>query len=546
MLKNYTNPKILHLVSLSLLAAAFVSSVTNASLIGSVDFTDCLQTDKDIKCEEKMIFTVPVSFGLPKDMEVVTLSNDPCNPRLEEAIKLEITKTEPQLRYSLRYFHTVPYYPHEEVIKAPYPANGCPGCIDCASALSPTCGWVYQGDIKLPHSQGFCIIKSLWELEHSGWSCSLFRGEEILAEQSTIDNAFSTGHHMLVGDVFFHGYEISEYIKLYEVTIKMIQGSEVHTIKLAPDNPVYDTGHDLDYLGNINLKAELVGDMDPYGGALELDNYILYIPSSPDGHDMVLDYQNNMLLVPREEVSKDGSEADKPGVSFKTFRMLGSNYKVSEAGDGLGNQLFHKHNFDLQKLTSNPAAETTYLVHGKKDFKGSMEFKAGMEKVLEHKISYINNSLVSLTTDKAMIKTIETESKGIIMEAEVETFTSMSNEGTLSVIIKNVGDFKTDYIVTVTKATMNILKGIPAQARTLNKLDEVTLKFDVSTVGNRDTSNEVLVSLRGPHGMLYDEVVVRFDTKKHQSEYSWEKYEKNEASDFSIADIEMTAPAMSR
>ncbi|MHC5060059.1 MAG: immunoglobulin-like domain-containing protein [Planctomycetota bacterium] len=543
MSKNYTNPGVLHFVSLSLLAVAVAASVANGSLVGSVDFTDCLHDDNDMTCEEKKIVTLGVSYGLEENLEIVVLANDPCRQSLEEAVKVEITKSEPKLIYPLRFLHTVAYYPHEEVIKAPYPVEGCPGCIDCPQAQFPTCGWTYQGDIKLPHSQGFCIIKSLWELERSSWSCSLFRGEEVLGEQSTIDNAFSTGHKMLTGDVFFHGYEIGEYIKRYEIKIKMIQGYEEHTIKLRPDDPLYHTKHDANYGGNFNFKAELVGDMAPFSGALELDNYILYIPSSPDGHEMVLDYQNNMLLVPREEVSRDGSEPDKVGVSFKTFRSLGSNYKVSEAGDGLGNQLFHKHNFDLQKLAVNPKAETTYLVHGKKDFKGSMEFKAGMDKVLEHKITEINESLISLTLDKeAIVKNVQTESKGIILEGKVETFTSLTDEGVLYVMIKNIGSFKTNYIVTVIKATMNILKGIPAQARTLDPDGEATLKFDVSTVGNRDTSNEFLVSLRGPHGKLYDEVIVKFDTKKHASEYSWEKYEENKASESSVADVDMTAP----
>ena len=90
--------------------------------------------------------------------------------------------------------------------------------------------------------------------------------------------------------------------------------------------------------------------MDKFQGSAELDNYILYIPSSPEGHPMVDDYQNNMLLVPREEVTKDGSEIDKVGISTYAFKKLKSDYTISAAGDGLGNQLFHKHNSDLQKL----------------------------------------------------------------------------------------------------------------------------------------------------------------------------------------------------
>jgi hypothetical protein len=546
MSKNKVNLNVICLLS-TLFICIFAASAP-ATIIGTSEHEDCLKVDQDLECEQAISLTVPVSYGLLNVFEATTVDPDPCRP-LEQVVEFEITKhaihpksAPPQLQYPLRYFHTVPYYPHEEVIKAPYPVDGCPGCIDCAGAEYPTCGWTYQGGLKLPHSQGFCIIKSLWELERSGWSCSLFRGEEILGEQATIDNPFSTGHCMRLGELYFHGYEIGKYIKCYMVQTKLTKGSESHTFTLSPDSPLYYTKYDENYEGNFHFKAQLLGDMDPFSGALELDNYILYIPSTPEGAPGGGDYNHHMLLVPREEVSRDGSEPDKPGVSFKTFRMLGSDYKVSEAGDGLGNQLFHKHNLDLQKLAVNPNAETTYLVHGKKDFKDSMEFRTGMEKVLEYNITEINNSLVTLTMNVENIREITTESLGAIVEAYVKTFTSFSNEGTLIVTIKNVGDYKADFIVTVTEATMNILKGLPAKARVLDTQEEAELKFDVSTLYNLDTSNEFLVSLKGRHGKVYDSVMVRFDTKKHQSKYPWEFYEKNQASETSIADVDTIPP----
>ncbi|MHC4687322.1 MAG: immunoglobulin-like domain-containing protein [Planctomycetota bacterium] len=77
---------------------------------------------------------------------------------------------------------------------------------------------------------------------------------------------------------------------------------------------------------------------------------------------------------------------------------------------------------------------------------------------------------------------------------------------------------------------------IPSQARTLGPDDEVTLKFDVTTRHNLETTNEFLVTLRAPHGKVYDKIWVVFDTKKHGSEYSWQKYEKNEASKPTLPD----------
>jgi hypothetical protein len=311
----------------------------------------------------------------------------------------------------------------------------------------------------------------------------------------------------------------------------MLKGGEQHQFEISPGNPLYNTEHDYDYLGNYSIKAELVGDLNPAEGELELDNYILYIPSKPADHPMVQDYQNNMLLVPREEVSKDGSELDKVGVSFYKFRTQAGNWSVSEAGDGLHNQLFHKHNSDLQKLVMNPNAETTYLLHGMKDFKDSMDFRSGMPKTLEHKIKYINNTLVTLTMNSDPVKTIETESDGIIVSTTIDKYTCFSEDGLLKVRIKNTGNLKTDYIVTVTKGTMNVLREIPAQAKTLEPLEEAELKFNVWTYrGNLATANEYLIRLTSPTGKLYQEKIHRFDTDKYTTKYSWDLQEKNTAS----------------
>ena len=100
----------------------------------------------------------------------------------------------------------------------------------------------------------------------------------------------------------------------------------------------------------------------------------------------------------------------------------------------------------------------------------------------------------------------------------------------MNVNIKNIGNFKTNYIVTVTECTMNLLKSIPAQARTLDVDEEETLRFDVFTLYNMDTSNECLCTMKSPAGKVYDEVWVRFDTEKYTSKYSWDLQEKNMAS----------------
>jgi len=496
-----------------MLTAVFVlcTNVTRtqaAPPIGQVEFQDCILDEDGLDCDEKMVITVPVSYGLSQTMDAVT--STPL-----EVIRIEITKTVPVLNYPLTYFHTVSYYPHEQVLKEPNTTGPCFICIDSPDSNCPTCGWTYIDGEKVEHSQGFCVHDIIDS------ACSWWRGEEIFGQHPN-DSPFSTAHCVKMGDVYFHGYEIGEYIKSYEIDIVMKKGGDQISFKLSPADPLVVTTE-----GDFKCKAQLVGDLDEYKGPVELDNYILYIPAAPNSHPMVQDYQNNMLLVPREEMSKDGGELDKVGVSFYKFRTQAGNWSVSEAGDGLHNQLFHKHNSDLMKLVLNPNAEMTYLVHGKRDFKDSMEFKAGMDKILQHKITGINNSLVSLTMDAFETKVITTQSVGIINEAYVRTFTSLSNEGTMNVQIQNYGDYPTDYIVTVTDCSMTILHAIPAQARSLMPEKKADLKFDIYTLDNLDATHECLCTLTSPTGQEYDSVWVVFDSKKHKSQFSWDLQEKN-------------------
>jgi len=529
--KNSRTSRLLRIVLTAVFITGAIAAISQAAPITITNATECVQDDVQIKCEEKNIVTVPVSFGLEQYLDVAFIGTGEGHP-LEETLRFEITKSAPKLTYPLRYFHTVAYAPHEEVRKVPHFISGCPECTACADENSPTCGWTLDSSgARIPYSQGFCSIKSLEELEHGG--CSLWRGEEFFG-QANIDNPFSTGHALRLGSVYFEGYEIGEYLKSCEIAVKIYKGTTLlHQFTISPNKPYFYLPQAASSLSSL-IKAALVGDMDAYEGATELDNYILYIPVSPPDHPFVQNYQNNMLLVPREEVSKDGGEPDKVGVSFHTFRLLGSDCKVSEAGDGLGNQLYNKHNSDLAKLTMNPEADTTYLVSGKKAFKGSIT--PDRPKVLTRTIGQINNSLVTLTVDPAQISIIENEAVGYIKEAYVKTFTAMSNDGVLAVVIGNVGEIRANYIVSVSDATANILSSIPAQARTLNPNEEATLYFDVSTVQNLDASHKVTVTLRTSTGRQIDSVDVLFDTLKHSTEYSYNLRQKNKDSKFVFPD----------
>ncbi len=474
---------------------------------------ECRLNEYGMDCDNRVILSLPVTFGIETQLEVQTGAG---------AIELNVSKSAPTFTYPLTHFHTVAYFPYEEVIKVDNTAAGVMACDDNPDSATPTCGFTYFGDQKIEHSQGFCCNRTTAQLsEDNTW----FRGERLLGEKSSELYSFSTAHCLRLGDLYFHGYEIGEPHASAEITVGVTPGGAgKFDVTVSPEKPVA-TDDSVFY-----LRAELNEESAEYRRIPELGNYILYIPSSPDTHPFVQNYANNMLLVPREEVSRSGGEMDKVGVSFNRFRRMGSECRVTQAGDGLHNQLFHKHNQDLQSLINNPGLETTYLVHGMRDFK-DMTFSPGAEKSLTLTLKDINYSRLTLAMEATTVpKIIETESVGIIKYAQVEGFKSLSEDGDLVVEISNYGDFKADYIVTVTDANMNIIEAIPAQARTLEPLDVAVLHFDIYSAYNLDSSNYVWVRLMSPTGRIYDETKVIFNSLKHSSKYSFDLLQKNEDS----------------
>ena len=490
----------------------------------------CVNSGEEINCANKVLVNFGVSYGLRALLDVAYLDTagqggGESQP-LEETLGFEITKTKPEYVYSLSYLHTVAYAPHEELRKTRNRWVGIQSCIDGEDATTPTCGWTLEnGGKKIPDSQGFCSNRDLAQLMSHGGDQSWWRGEKELGKRSTLLNSFSIGHCLRMGDVFFRGYEIDPPRRSYAITTDIFKGTTLlNTITLSPDYPIFllkgatNGGHD--------VLARLLGEDKPSIAPPDLSNYILYVPSSPVDHPLVVDYQNNMLLVPREMVTIDGSECNKVGVGFKTFRAQAAVAAKSEAGDCFANQLYQLHASDLSLLTQDPNAETKYLVTGKKMFKSSLSFDRSL--ALVAKSPELTYSTVSLDLDAAQVGSIMNEAIGYIKEAYVKTFTSMSKNGTLVAVIVNAGRIKTDYAVTVKGCQPNIVGPIPVQARTVSPGEEVEIEFDIAASSNQDASHKCIVTLTASSGRIFDSCDVLFDTIAHGDKYPRELQLKNE------------------
>lgn len=523
------------ILALLALGISLYATEANCALLGQAEVQKCTYADfadEENPCERKTILTLSVSYGKSMTMELIdplTVKDESYEETpLGERVILKVTKTPPHVIYPLKYYHTVAYYPHEEVVKVENSIPGIGECNDSPTTDYPTCGWTFQGEIKIEHSQGFCCNKS-WQ---STAVDEQWRGEELLGEKSDVTNSFSTAHCLRQGELFYHGYEILKSSKMFSIHVSYQDwdGGDAE-FDLTPADPIWASWNQPDDVG-AGIKGELLGDQELYEAAPDLSNYILYIPASPATHPYVQNYAENMLLVPREETSKDGSECNKVGTSFETFRKEGKNScGSSEAGDCLSNTLYHKHIKDMELLSQDPNLDTEYLVMGMNDFKGSMDFQPGSEKQLVYRLKDSQDSQVAITMNVAGIKLETVETLARIVFGQVEDFDSMSKNGVMRVVIQNIEETTSDYIVTVAECNMNINEAIPAQSTTLEGGEEKELTFDIKTAFNLETSNMCVVRLKSQEGREYESLEVVFDTFPHSNDYSWDLTEKNEASE---------------
>jgi hypothetical protein len=264
---------------------------------------------------------------------------------LPQPIYVTIDVTPRFVAYDLSPVHTVPFQPYEDVIKVDNTVTGVCACVDSASSDTPTMGWTLdESGQRIPDSQGFCLNKSIEVLNdpQGAW-----RGEIYLGETSTLINSFSTGHAMRLGAVMCDGYEVVGTEPGLSVTVQLFTSETPGTVAVGPEQTGQTHSAGVDG-GDYEFSVTLANDFSSYGTLAPLfGGYVFYVPVEPPSDDLVQNAADNLMMVPDAEVTRDGSEADKVGVGFSTFRDQMMYPDTSVVGDGLHNQLCHKHAADL-------------------------------------------------------------------------------------------------------------------------------------------------------------------------------------------------------
>ena len=429
---------------------------------------------------------------------------------------LNVSKSEPTWSYPLRYLHTVDYAPREELIKVPNSRPGIPACVDSSDAnVTPTCGWQLDGGGKpIPDSQGFCSNRDLLTLKTNSDPQGWWRGEKELGVQSTQANSFSIAHCLRESGVSYRGYEIDPPVREFAINIDVYDGDGttltlLRSLSLTPDKPRAADDPATPHQLQATLPVKEFAPAPP----LNLSGYILYVPSGPANDPKVLDWTNNLLLLPREMVSRDGRDCDKVGTGYSAFRGEASTVATSGAGACLGNQLQQLQAADQARLAASPNAETDYLLSGKKMFKPGLAEMAALERpALLLKSPELVNTTVGLEMDPGFIRLVTNDAVGWIKDAMVSPYPSLTREGVMSVTVENVGTSTTNYTVTVTDCSPAI-EAVSPLSQTVAAGASVTLNFPLRSSSDMNGSHYCYLYLSNPlTARVYDNVKVYFDT----------------------------------
>ena len=423
-------------------------------------------------------------------------------------------------------------------------------CKDKSTDAFPTCGWhinTQTGD-RLADSQGFCCGCSMsnamdqsidGSLDGSGISAG--GGSEFRAKLDC--NVFRTGlplqaaaHCMMHGSEWYSGYNVGSSRTEFDIFVDVSVGR-------SPSSTVDDSGESMsttlrlgpDVLLNRTADgfviAELLGDLSKYASNPVLNGKYLMIP--PKNSEGLLAPREDWLLLDKTMVTLDGSECDKVGVSFGTFR--GQPTRCYRApGTCLRNQI--KDILEEEEKRMQLGIQPLYLLKrygtGISTMRSNEERDRGSVRLRIPVISNVN-SVITLTLDATdLVETINT-SPGEILNVFVTGFTpvpfpfsqlgnstaedggfeALTGSGRVQMRVINTGSIAAEYFISITNCTMGVERVINPGPLVLlpNEPQDLALVLAVDS-HEADTSRSCSAILQNAIGITIDTKTVSFYT----------------------------------
>ena len=353
-----------------------------------------------LECQSgKLVIDIHVPHVEATSNEVTyidTATRDGVPEALPQAVEINTMQAAPRFQYPLVHVRDVDYHPSEEVIKVQNAIPGVQACIDDpGDPQGPHC-WGGQGDPGIAYSQGFCCNRS-----PSDWGDgNVWRGEDVLQDTSTLFNSFSTAHCPRASGATWSGFDFGAPTGAVGVEVEVSIGIATQPFALDLDDLLFDARDDLPD-PELNLWAELTGNYGALAHPQSLSGSSVYYAVDPPGDPYVQAWDENVLMIPVDQITVDGTECDKVGTSYQTFAEEQLVCATSKTGDCLHDQLSHLHRQDLDLLGQTPEANTTYLLRAMKNFRDVVTVSQGSPGLFEWQQVAITGSTLHIEIDMA-------------------------------------------------------------------------------------------------------------------------------------------------
>ncbi|KAL4437103.1 hypothetical protein ABPG75_004242 [Micractinium tetrahymenae] len=509
----------------SLLATAHAGVMAVGKLQSCVN--DGSTPSTSLSCSQKIVVTVELennkiyeteqlNFGVscvnsptdtcPCPCNYATDPTCPCRD-LKENITVAATKSAVYARYPLTFYKYMNGRPFEDIIIGSR-------CSDDWFDAGATCGFAKDANNQdIMDSQGFCCGCPFFNL---GGSAGITRANL----DCGLFNIKKSAHCLRWDDNWwFIGFTIGEYMMDFRVNLDITTRSTNATTNVTTTSkevlevtPVQPFQRD----SSRRLSAKLLGDLEAYQQAPQLDGKYLFIPwkNGEGPQEAYTRHFEEWMVVDPAMVTTTGLECDKIGVSYSGFRNSQPNACSTPAGSCIKNQLVDLWNEDMSRIYLQ-GKTPMYMVgrygggadNYRNQLNATLNSRGSLDFFLSFPITAIKTSLMTLTVAADSVQFVVSRSPAAIESVQVCTFDgkfcggfeSLATRGYLLVDVKNTGYVAADFTVTVVNCTAGI-RPIVAQRAGIMSQSSRRFQFEIYMETDQATNSSCSVLVKDSLG----------------------------------------------
>ena len=480
-----------------LTSISLLNITTQISILSKSQIEKCPSSST---CKNKIILLLTIqnaelesTDSISTTLTEISQNENSTIKKLQNPIKITISKSKVKAIYPTIYFQDFNYYPKETIIKTDYLS-----CEDNINTNKTTCPFVTNnGKERIIYSEGFCC--SCPPISFLSSSTKRF-GD---CNKLNFINGISAAHCLTFDSLYYSAYEIKNYQIEYEIKINIENTTNnqlLYSLILSSNNQniISDDG---------KISIKIIGDFLPTNNLPnDLSSYYLLVPSYPKNDVKVIEGKINWMILEREKFTLDGRECDKIGVSYYAFKTQGNKCDV-EKGSCLNNQIYHFYNEDINNIINGKKSK--YLLFYDKE-KNYSFYNDDLGKKFGFVLNGNINTMLSLEIDSDDIKFMVNVSKGKIIFYEIKNFEAMSKDGILLLKIKNIGLEDSQFYISYF-CNDNIIN-ISSDEISIKSNDLIEIKKDVFVINDFEMENSCNVTLKNSIFEIDDFVIIEFNS----------------------------------